>query len=70
MTTWLDHSATGVLVLCRACPSWREPAPTTAAGWSVAAEHGRRVHGAKSDTTRHAEKNASRRTAGRIRAHG
>ena len=61
MTTWLDHSPSGVLVLCHSCPSWREHAGDTSAAWAVAAAHGRRVHGATSATARHAEKNLSRR---------
>lgn len=64
MTTWLDHSPSGVLVLCSLCPSWREHARDTAGGWSRAADHGRRVHGSKSGITRHAEKNATRRAKG------
>lgn len=61
MTTWLDHSSTGVLVLCSSCPSFREHARDTGHGWAVAARHGRQVHGSNSPTARHAEKNASRR---------
>lgn len=61
MTTRLDHSSTGVLVLCQDCPSWREHARDTAHGWAVATRHGRQVHGSRSAVARHAEKNASRR---------
>lgn len=70
MTTWLDHSPGGVLVLCRRCPSWREHRPSTVAGWAAAAEHARRVHGAKSPEARHAEKNLSARRTGRTSGQG
>lgn len=65
MTTWLDHSAAGVVVGCRRCPTWREHAPHATAAWTVAADHARRVHGPTSAEARHAEKNLSRRRAGR-----
>ena len=65
MTTWLDHSSAGIVVGCRACSSFREHVPTTAAAWTAAAEHARRVHGSGSPEARHAEKNLSRRRAGR-----
>jgi hypothetical protein len=64
MSTWLDHSSTGVLVLCRRCPSWRRHATDTGHGWSLARDHGRQVHGAKSDVYRHADKNYARRVRG------
>jgi len=63
--TWLDHSTTGVVALCRECPSWRRSAATTAEGWAKARDHAYAVHGADSPAGRHAGKNASRRAAGR-----
>jgi hypothetical protein len=65
MSTWLDHSTTGVLALCRDCPSWRELARDTADGWAKARAHAYAVHGADSPSGRHAGKNASRRATGR-----
>lgn len=60
MTIWLDRASSGVLVLCQECPSWREHAAGTTDAWRKAADHGRKVHGTDSPTTRRAEKNSYR----------
>ena len=70
MSTWLDHSPAGVVVLCRRCPSWREHRPTTTAGWQAAAAHATAVHGGKSDEARHARKNLSARNSGTLTGEG
>ena len=64
MSTWLDRSSTGVLALCRDCPSWRELARDTADGWTKARAHANAVHGADSPAAEHARKNAARRATG------
>jgi hypothetical protein len=61
MTTWLDHSSTGVLVLCHSCPSWREHARDTGAAWRKARAHAFAVHPDDAAAVRHAVKNAQRR---------